>query len=107
MNLEGPDPLDSLLAQWRMEDPVPPGFQSEVWQRIDADRRRHSWMEDLLSWWLAPRRMALSALFAVSAGALLGYFEVDYRYHQARRTYFSLINPMDRHHPESHQFTNP
>lgn len=107
MNLQAPDPLDALLADWRVESPAPRGFQDQVWQRIAADRRRHLWMEDFLSWWLAPCRLALSAVFAISAGGLIGYFEADYRYHQARRTYFSLINPMDRQHQESHQLTTP
>jgi hypothetical protein len=106
MNPEVPDPLDALLADWRVESSAPSGFQREVWQRIAADIRDLPWTERLLSWWLAPSRLAVSALVAMALGGLLGYFDADSRNHQARENYFSSINPMDQKHHNIHQFAN-
>jgi hypothetical protein len=37
------DPLDSLLAKWRVQPAAHPAFRSEVWQRIAAAGQPVNW----------------------------------------------------------------
>jgi hypothetical protein len=44
-NSSSPDPLpcDATLASWRVDPPRNPSFRSDVWARIEADRRPTTW----------------------------------------------------------------
>ncbi|MCL4178477.1 MAG: hypothetical protein KJ072_12140 [Verrucomicrobia bacterium] len=73
--------LDSLLRDWRVDDPLPLGFNRAVWRRIAAQavpapvspvaalRLR------LDRWFARPAWSIGCALFLVSAGLLAGYWQ--------------------------------
>jgi hypothetical protein len=78
----GPDAnLDPLLRDWRVDDPLPPGFNRAVWRRIatQAAPSPVSPVEAVRLWldrWLARPAWSIGcALFLVSAGLLAGYWQ--------------------------------
>lgn len=102
MSPESPDPLDDLLAEWRVEASVPSDFRRSVWRRIAADIDDLPWADRLLSWWFQPWRVALSVVSALAIGAFGGLLVADYENTRARASYFSSINPMDQQHQALH-----
>jgi hypothetical protein len=101
------DPLDELLATWQVEASAPSDFQRQVWHRIAADQEDLPWTACLLSWWLQPRRLFLSAAASLALGALVGVIDAGWHQKQAREAYFSAINPLDGHHKHTFAFTAP
>jgi len=86
------DPLDELLAAWRLQVPENPAFQREVWHRIATAQDELSWAEKILSWWLRPRRLLGAALACVCLGSALGILNtVQQRGHDA-----GIHQPHDR-----------
>jgi len=78
----GPDAnLDPLLRYWRVDDPLPPGFNRAVWRRIVAQAAPSpvSPVEAVRLWldrWLARPAWSIGcALVLVSAGLLAGYWQ--------------------------------
>lgn len=63
--------LSKALKHWRVENPLPPGFQQSVWQNIDrqATASAHHSVLDLLRAWItggvSRPRMAASYLAAL------------------------------------------
>lgn len=92
------DPLDELLAVWRVEASAPADFQRQVWHRIAADQEDLPWTARLVSWWFQPRRLLLSAAAALAVGAMAGLLDAGWHQKQARAAYFSAINPLDGTH---------
>jgi hypothetical protein len=37
MNNQNDEPLRSVLREWRVESPLPPRFQEQVWNRIERE----------------------------------------------------------------------
>jgi hypothetical protein len=79
---QGPDAkLDALLQSWRVDDPLPPGFNRAVWRRIAAHTRPElASPYQLLRAWISGRfvRPAWSigyALLLLSAGLVAGYWQ--------------------------------
>jgi hypothetical protein len=78
----GPDAkFDQLLQDWRVDDPLPTGFQRAVWRRIAAPvvpvpvspaQALRAWLEQLFA---RPAWSISCALFLVSAGLLAGYWQ--------------------------------
>lgn len=101
------DPLDELLATWQVEVSSAPDFQRQVWHRIASDQEDLPWTAYLLSWWLQPRRLLLSAVASLALGALVGWIEAGWHQTQAREAYFSAINPLDDHHKHTFAFATP
>jgi len=92
------DPLDALLSSWEVEAEAPPDFQRHVWHRIATDQEALPWTSRLLAWWMMPRRLALSAVAALTLGCVLGLMDAHSHQKQAREAYFTAINPLDSHH---------
>lgn len=60
------DPLRNVLQEWKVDAPLPPRFQEQVWRRIARHERRPSafWLHDLwLSLEAAFRRPALAVSY--------------------------------------------
>jgi hypothetical protein len=93
-----PDPLDSLLADWKIQAEAPADFNRHVWQKIAADSVALPWSTRLISWWFTPRRLVASAAAAIIIGAALGSLDLQIKQHQAKAAYFSAINPLDSAH---------
>lgn len=98
MNTPEDHPLDELLAAWQVEASAPRDFQRQVWHRIAADQEDLPWTARLLSWWLQPRRLLLSATAALAFGSFLGLLDAGLHQKEARDAYFTAINPLDGHH---------
>jgi len=73
------DALSKALKHWRVENPLPPGFQQSVWQKIDrqASAPAHTVLELIRSWMtgvISRPRMAgtyLAALLVI--GSAVGW----------------------------------
>jgi hypothetical protein len=78
----GPDAkLDALLQNWRVDDPLPPGFNRAVWRRIAAHTgpERTSPYQALRAWiaglFARPAWSIGYALILLSAGLATGYWQ--------------------------------
>jgi hypothetical protein len=98
---ENHDPLDDLLASWQVEAEAPRDFQRQVWHRIAADQEDIPWTARLLSWWLQPRRLFVSAVACLALGSFMGLVDAGWHQKEGREAYFSAINPLDGHHQHS------
>jgi hypothetical protein len=79
---QSPDPhLQRLLQDWRVETPLPPGFNRAVWRRIAAESasERPTLLHALRNWLAAqfvrPAWSIGYALLLLSAGLLTGYWQ--------------------------------
>jgi len=96
------DDLDRLLETWQVEVSAGSDFQRNVWHRIATDQEDLPWTEQLLSWWLMPRRLLASVSVALVLGGGLALLDHGMDQTEARRAYFSAINPMDQNHLQTH-----
>jgi len=84
-----------------VEGSAPRDFQRRVWHRIAADQDALPWPARLLSWWLRPRRLLLSAAASIALGSLLGALAAAWHEKQAHDAYLSAINPLNGRHQHS------
>jgi hypothetical protein len=66
---DDPEPLQRVLKDWRVETPLPPRFQAQVWTRIAARESAGFAPWKSLTRWL--EQLALRPAFAVSYASLL------------------------------------
>lgn len=103
---------DPLLQSWKVEAPLPPGFQQEVWRRIDAEsppvmRPVLAWIDDRIQkGWGRPAFAVgyLSTLLLL--GGLTGWFVGGQKCSgwetQLSSRYLQTVNPYQatpRSHP--------
>jgi hypothetical protein len=93
------DPLDEILAQWKVTTAEDSSFHREVWHRIAASHDELSWTERCLNWLLKPRRMLAAATACILFGCSIGILAAVKHRTTAREMYLSSINPLDSHHP--------
>jgi hypothetical protein len=103
----GGDPLDRLLAEWKVTTALPPGFQENVWARIDRPQPRFSaWRQLLLDLRRAFARPSLAggyvtALLAIGLAA--GYWQArvtNWRLEQSLSArYVQMVDPYQHPHP--------
>lgn len=104
MNPSDHDPLRGVLKQWTGQNEVPPGFQREVWRRIEARQRTslQGWLEALIERWSAVPAPALAAalvaltLTSVLAGNLSVRARADETKAAMANAYYASIDPVAR-----------
>lgn len=94
--IENDLPLKKVLAQWKIESALPPGFQNQVWRRIEAAeaRRPESVFAGFLRWidlaFYRPRFALsyLTVLLFIGLGA--GYWQAQDKTAHAEAKYRAL-----------------
>lgn len=91
----GDEKLAALLRSTRPAVDLPPGFQSNVWQRIEKSEPRSAGIFDWLAGWLLTPRVATVGLalviaLAASAGAAHGMRAGE---REARDRYVTSVDP--------------
>jgi hypothetical protein len=79
MNASEDQSLRKALDQWKIDKPLPPRFQQEVWRRLDQKTRTPTvwkawqiWLESIF----AKKSVALSYITVLLlAGLTVGYFQ--------------------------------
>jgi hypothetical protein len=98
MKADDTDPLDDLLAQWRVQTEVPPDFRREVWRRIASDAPAASWVEHFAYWLLRPRREVAILLIAIGIAVAWGLTHPPATDLTPRDAYVLSISPFDPNH---------
>ncbi|MCI0747677.1 MAG: hypothetical protein L0Y58_19910 [Verrucomicrobia subdivision 3 bacterium] len=98
-----PDAFERALARWRVNNPLPPRFQEQVWRKIEgAQARRRIGLGQLLRDWLKtimPRPAVAGSYFAVVlvAGLLVGTWQAQEHNARAEQTlarkYVQSVDP--------------
>jgi hypothetical protein len=77
--MENQAPVSNLLREWRVDAPLPPGFQDQVWRRIDrAVPREPAWLARVRQVVRAMTRPALAVSYLavlLLAGLATGYIQ--------------------------------
>jgi hypothetical protein len=99
-------PLRRTLNRWRVEDPLPPGFEHRVWQRIEREEVRTSesgWAHYIKTFLEGFRRPALASSYIavlLLAGLAAGYWQSRIDNEHARRElgarYVHMMDPYQR-----------
>jgi hypothetical protein len=97
-NQSSADPrLSELLREARVAPGLPPGFQQNVWRRLEAAEapaRPASWLEVLANLVLRPRFAMVAAAVVLLAGILAGTWEGRQVARQdARTNYLASVAP--------------
>jgi hypothetical protein len=97
------DALRAVLKQWRVETPLPPRFQEEVWRRIERQAAHTPalalgrWLDQLRVWVNRPAFAAGWATLLLIAGVAAGTWharEVTHRWdRQLAQRYVASVNP--------------
>lgn len=80
---ENDEPLHELLAQWKVEESLPPRFQEQVWKRIDqAEARKPQSRLAAFAHWLEAtfRRPVLASAYVavlLFVGLGAGYWQAQ------------------------------
>lgn len=96
MNFDPTDEkLSGLLKRARPTGELPPGFQNQVWQRIERlERKPESLLDRLANWILVPRiaagALAGVIIVAATVGAVHG---ANAGAHEARDRYIASVDP--------------
>jgi len=101
--------LRQTLREWKVEAPLPPRFQEQVWRRIElteAQDRTPAWVRiwERMSAALARPSLAFSYItLLLAAGLLAGYWQVHATRAQADENmgarYVQLVDPfLSPHH---------
>jgi len=110
MNTGKPDNNDEALRQvlqrWEVKGPLPAGFSSEVWRRIERTQRPQDqtaihWLTNLLDHALIKPSVALTYLMALLVGgSVLGWFQAQRDKSQTHellgQRYVQRIDPYQR-----------
>ena len=93
--------LRGLLREARATPELPPGFERNVWRRIERAEapQQRAWLEIVAAWFLRPR-LAVSGLAAVMIlGAALGTFSnAASARDSARVRYVTSVDPFQKGH---------
>lgn len=94
--------LRGLLRETRAAPELPPGFERNVWRRIERTEPlppQRPWLEVIAAWFLRPR-LALGGLAAVMIlGAVLGTFShAASAMDSARARYVTSVDPFQKGH---------
>ncbi len=97
------DPLDKVLAEWKVAAPLPPRFQDQVWQRIAKGERRPAPTAPGMLWRLIevflPRPqfayayLAALAVFGVAVGSWAAQIKTSRMDSQLSARYVQSIDP--------------
>lgn len=97
------EPLHELLAQWKVEESLPPRFQEQVWKRIDQGeaRKPQSSLAALAHWLEATfRRPVLASAYVavlLFVGLGAGYWQAQDKTAQSqselRARYVQSVDP--------------
>jgi hypothetical protein len=95
----GDEKLGKLLRATRPIAELPPGFQDNVWRRIEKDEQPKAGLVELLAgWFLRPRLatigLAAVVLLAAGAGAMQGIKSGE---QEARDRYVASVDPSYSH----------
>ena len=111
MNSNAPnkDPLDDLLKSWRVDAPLPPGFERNVWRRIDQSRdaQRPAVWETVANWisnGLARPALAgsyIAVLVLIGVGVGWGHAQQDSAQlkQELGQRYVQVLDPYLSTHP--------
>jgi hypothetical protein len=102
MNHQHDEPLDELLASWRVRGEAPAGFQREVWNRISAGEADPAWWERLSAVLLRPFALGCAAAAAVATGALVAVVETLPSSQSPHDAYVQSVSPFASVHLASH-----
>jgi len=97
-----PDPLDELLSQWQVRVEPPASLPREVWARISAGEAEPSWWEELASYILRPRALAVTGLAAILVGTVLALLDGRGPQMDPHTAYVQSISPFASLHLASH-----
>jgi hypothetical protein len=97
-------PLNGLLNQWKIESPLPPRFQDNVWRRIAQAEVKASHWQSFTAWIeMAFKRPALVTSYVavlLFTGLTAGYWQAhDRMAHeklQGRTLYVQSVDPYQR-----------
>jgi hypothetical protein len=95
----GDEKLTKLLRATRPVAALPPGFQNEVWRRIEKGEEPQAGIVELLAGWFLRPRLATAGLAAVvllaaGAGAMHGIKSGE---REARDKYVASVDPSYSH----------
>jgi hypothetical protein len=95
----GDEKFGRLLRAARPNAKLPPGFQNNVWRRIEQGEQPATGITGLLAGWLLTPRLATAALaivilLAAGAGAVHGMRTGD---QEAREKYLASVDPSYSH----------
>jgi hypothetical protein len=95
----GDEKLAKLLRASRPVAELPPGFQNNVWRRIETEEQPKAGLVELLAGWflrpkLATAGLAAVVLLAAGAGAMHG---MKFGEREARDRYVSSVDPSYSH----------
>jgi hypothetical protein len=89
--------LSALLRQGRVSPALPPRFQENVWQRIEANAvpaKADSWLDALAVLMLRPRFAYATVVALVLAGSLLGVHQgARVAKQDAQARYVAMVAP--------------
>jgi hypothetical protein len=99
MMQSGDEKLGKLLRATRPVAELPPGFQDNVWRRIENGERPRVGLVELLAGWFLRPRLATTGLVAVvllaaGAGAMHGIKSGE---REARDRYVASVDPSYSH----------
>lgn len=99
-----PDDLSKVLREWRADASLPPGFQANVWRRIDASSAqspKHSLSSLVVGWFgqfvakpqMAAAYIALLVTIGMTVGWTQGKREVSKVESRLAQTYIATLDP--------------
>jgi hypothetical protein len=99
MMQSGDEKLGKLLRATRPVAELPPGFQNDVWRRIEKGEQPKAGIVELLAGWFLRPRLATAGLAAVvllaaGAGAIHGMKSGE---REARDRYVASVDPSYSH----------
>jgi len=106
---ESNDSVSKALRTWKVNAPLPPRFEEQVWQRIaraEAKVNRNPWPE-FVSWLEAalPRRIVAASYLTILllAGITAGYWESRHKSSELDQTlgrrYVQMVDPFQAREP--------
>jgi hypothetical protein len=89
--------LSALLRQARRSPTLPPGFQQDVWRRVEdaaATVPAESWLDALAALILRPRFAFAAAAVLLLAGAAFGTHDgLQAARHESQANYLAVVAP--------------
>ena len=107
---EDNEPMESLMQEWRLEAPLPPRFQEQVWQRIaraEAQPQTTVWVRlTRLVEVLLPRPkvafayVAALVVFGMAAGSVIAQIRTSHVEAALGARYVQSVNPYQAEVPQ-------
>ncbi|MEW6302875.1 MAG: hypothetical protein AB1705_05355 [Verrucomicrobiota bacterium] len=102
----GKDPLSKTLREWKIEASLPPGFQAQVWRRIEAaettraDVSFGAWLVSLMQGLVRPKFALAYVTALLMVGLTLGYWQSERRTAEwdsaMAGRYISAVDPLQQ-----------